>query len=44
MILEFFHLGFIGKMFKSRNLSLIVEFILMFYQDKPITWLLNHIL
>ncbi|XP_043925394.1 alpha-1,3-mannosyl-glycoprotein 4-beta-N-acetylglucosaminyltransferase B isoform X2 [Protopterus annectens] len=44
MILEFSQLGFIGKMFKSVDLSLIVEFILMFYKDKPIDWLLDHIL
>ncbi|KAH1166545.1 hypothetical protein KIL84_015717 [Mauremys mutica] len=44
MILEFSQLGFIGKMFKSLDLSLIVEFILMFYKDKPIDWLLDHIL
>ncbi|XP_073658994.1 alpha-1,3-mannosyl-glycoprotein 4-beta-N-acetylglucosaminyltransferase B isoform X4 [Tursiops truncatus] len=44
MILEFSQLGFIGKMFKSLDLSIIVEFILMFYRDKPIDWLLDHIL
>lgn len=44
MILEFSQLGFIGKMFKSLDLSLIVEFTLMFYRDKPIDWLLDHIL
>lgn len=33
-----------GKMFKSLDLSLIVEFVLMFYRDKPIDWLLDHIL
>ena len=31
-------------MFKSLDLSVIVEFILMFYRDKPIDWLLDHIL
>uniref|UniRef100_A0A2K6S8G6 Alpha-1,3-mannosyl-glycoprotein 4-beta-N-acetylglucosaminyltransferase B n=1 Tax=Saimiri boliviensis boliviensis TaxID=39432 RepID=A0A2K6S8G6_SAIBB len=40
MILEFSQLGFIGKMFKS----LIIEFFLMLYQDKPTDWLLGHIL
>ncbi|XP_030223625.1 alpha-1,3-mannosyl-glycoprotein 4-beta-N-acetylglucosaminyltransferase B [Gadus morhua] len=44
MILEFSQLGFIGKMFKSIDLSLIVEFMLMFYKDKPIDWLLDHIM
>ncbi|KAI7801948.1 hypothetical protein IRJ41_018464, partial [Triplophysa rosa] len=30
--------------FKSLDLPLIVEFILMFYKDKPIDWLLDHIM
>ncbi|KAJ8410490.1 hypothetical protein AAFF_G00193940 [Aldrovandia affinis] len=42
MILEFSQLGFIGKMFKSLDLSLIVEFMLMFHKDKPIDWLLDR--
>ncbi|XP_010796178.1 alpha-1,3-mannosyl-glycoprotein 4-beta-N-acetylglucosaminyltransferase B-like, partial [Notothenia coriiceps] len=33
-----------SKMFKSLDLSLIVEFMLMFYKDKPIDWLLDHIM
>ncbi|XP_069781419.1 alpha-1,3-mannosyl-glycoprotein 4-beta-N-acetylglucosaminyltransferase B-like isoform X2 [Narcine bancroftii] len=44
MILEFSQLGFIGKLFKSPDLTLIIEFILMFYKDKPIDWLLDHML
>ncbi|XP_061690103.1 alpha-1,3-mannosyl-glycoprotein 4-beta-N-acetylglucosaminyltransferase B isoform X9 [Syngnathoides biaculeatus] len=44
LILEFSQLGFIGKMFKTSDLSLIVEFVLMFYKDKPIDWLLDHIM
>lgn len=44
MILEFSQLGFIGKMFQSPDLNLIVEFILMFHKEKPIDWLLDHIL
>ncbi|KAG8137455.1 putative Alpha-13-mannosyl-glycoprotein, partial [Naja naja] len=44
MILEFSQLGFIGKMFQSPDITLIVEFILMFYKEKPIDWLLDHIL
>ncbi len=31
-------------MFKSLDLPLIVEFMLMFYKDKPIDWLLDHIM
>ena len=33
-----------GKMFKTRDLNMIVEFFLMFHKDKPIDWLLDHIL
>ncbi|XP_064637027.1 alpha-1,3-mannosyl-glycoprotein 4-beta-N-acetylglucosaminyltransferase B-like [Lineus longissimus] len=43
-ILEFSLLGFIGKLFKSSDLPLVVEFFLMFYKDKPIDWLLEHLL
>lgn len=34
----------IGKMFQAPDLNLIVEFIFMFYKEKPIDWLLDHIL
>ncbi|MGH0145648.1 UNVERIFIED_CONTAM: hypothetical protein FKN15_005982 [Acipenser sinensis] len=44
MIIEFSQLGFIGKMFKASDLPVLVEFILMFYKDKPIDWLLDHML
>ncbi|XP_055653391.1 alpha-1,3-mannosyl-glycoprotein 4-beta-N-acetylglucosaminyltransferase-like protein MGAT4D isoform X5 [Falco peregrinus] len=44
MILEFSQLGFIGKLFKSEDLPLIVDFFLMFYKDKPIDWLMDHLL
>uniref|UniRef100_A0A8C6Z2M0 MGAT4 family member D n=1 Tax=Nothoprocta perdicaria TaxID=30464 RepID=A0A8C6Z2M0_NOTPE len=44
MILEFSQLGFIGKLFKSEDLPLIVEFFLMFHKDKPIDWLLDDLL
>ncbi|KAF1495881.1 Alpha-1,3-mannosyl-glycoprotein 4-beta-N-acetylglucosaminyltransferase B, partial [Eudyptula minor novaehollandiae] len=44
MILEFSQLGFIGKLFKSGDLPRIVEFFLMFYKDKPIDWLIDHLL
>jgi len=33
-----------GKLFKSYDLPFIVEFILMFYRDKPVDWLLDHLL
>ncbi|XP_077103763.1 alpha-1,3-mannosyl-glycoprotein 4-beta-N-acetylglucosaminyltransferase B isoform X1 [Siphateles boraxobius] len=44
LFLEFSQLGFIGKLFRSSDLPMIVEFILMFHKDKPIDWLLDHIL
>lgn len=33
-----------GKMFRTRDLPMIAEFFLMFHRDKPIDWLLDHIL
>lgn len=33
-----------GKMFRARDLPMIAEFFLMFHKDKPIDWLLDHIL
>ncbi|KAK3597450.1 hypothetical protein CHS0354_041863 [Potamilus streckersoni] len=44
ILLEFSTLGFIGKLFKSSDLPIVVEFFLMFYKDKPIDWLLDHLL
>ncbi|GCB66540.1 hypothetical protein scyTo_0015010, partial [Scyliorhinus torazame] len=44
VVLEFSQLGFIGKLSKSSDLTLLIEFILMFYKDKPIDWLLDHLL
>ncbi|XP_034242339.1 alpha-1,3-mannosyl-glycoprotein 4-beta-N-acetylglucosaminyltransferase B-like isoform X2 [Thrips palmi] len=41
-VLEFCQLGFIGKMFKSVDLPFLVQFFLMFYNDKPVDWLLDH--
>ena len=35
LIIDFCALGFIGKMFKTVDLPLISQFILMFYKDKP---------
>lgn len=44
LFLEFSALGFIGKLFRTSDLSLVVEFFLMFHKDKPVDWLLDHIL
>ena len=42
ILLEFSHLGFIGKLFKTTDIPSIIQFIVMFYKDKPIDWLLDH--
>ncbi len=34
----------LGKLFRTSDLPMIVEFFLMFHKDKPIDWLLDHIL
>ncbi|KAM6924025.1 alpha-1,3-mannosyl-glycoprotein 4-beta-N-acetylglucosaminyltransferase A-like [Xenentodon cancila] len=44
LYVEFSQLGFIGKMFRTHDLPLVAEFFLMFHKDKPIDWLLDHIL
>ncbi|XP_030638641.1 alpha-1,3-mannosyl-glycoprotein 4-beta-N-acetylglucosaminyltransferase B [Chanos chanos] len=44
LFLEFSKLGFIGKLFRASDLPMVVEFFLMFHKDKPIDWLLDHIL
>ncbi|KAJ8877753.1 hypothetical protein PR048_022208 [Dryococelus australis] len=43
-VLEFCQLGFIGKMFKCAQLPWLIHFILMFYNDKPVDWLLDHLI
>merc|ERR1712192_262604 len=40
LVIDFCVLGFIGKMFKTVDLPLISQFLLMFYKDKPVDWLL----
>ena len=43
-VIEFSQLGFIGKMFKGTSLPTLIQFMLMFYNDKPGDWLLTHII
>lgn len=40
-MLEYSALGFIGKMFHTRDLDSLVNFFLIFSADKPIDWLLE---
>lgn len=40
--LEFSKLGYIGKLYHSRDLPRLAHFLLMFYQEMPCDWLLIH--
>uniref|UniRef100_A0A0P4W976 Alpha-1,3-mannosyl-glycoprotein 4-beta-N-acetylglucosaminyltransferase B n=1 Tax=Scylla olivacea TaxID=85551 RepID=A0A0P4W976_SCYOL len=42
-VLDFCQLGFIGKTFKTIDLSALVTFLLVFHNDKPCDWLLDHL-
>lgn len=42
-VLDFCQLGFIGKLFKSAELPWAITFIQMFYNDKPVDWLLDYL-
>jgi len=44
LIIEFSQLGFIGKLFRTFNLPVFVNFFLMFAKDKPCDWLLESVL
>ncbi len=43
-VIDFCQLGFIGKMFASSNLPMLVQFFLAFYNDKPVDWLLDNVI
>ena len=42
-LLDFCQLGFIGKLFKSRDLSTLTLFFIIFRNEKPVDWLLVHL-
>ncbi|VDK42989.1 unnamed protein product [Anisakis simplex] len=42
-MLEFSTLGFIGKLFRSSDLPLLTQFIVLFHRAKPVDWLLDLI-
>lgn len=44
ILLDFCQLGFIGKLFKCVDLSKLIAFFSMFYNDKPVDWLLDHMI
>lgn len=44
LMMEFSQLGFIGKLFKCRDLPKFVNFFLIFAVDKPVDWLYDSLL
>lgn len=43
-VIDFCQLGFIGKMFSSSSLPILIQFFLSFYNDKPGDWLLDNVI
>ena len=43
-LLDFCQLGFIGKMFSTSDLPVLIQVLLSFYNDKPCDWLLAHVI
>lgn len=41
-ILEFSELGFIGKLFKSADLKKLAQFMMTFYEEQPVDWLIRY--
>ena len=43
-LIDFCQLGSIGKMFSTSDLPVYIEFLLLFYNEKPIDWLLPQLI
>ena len=43
-LIDFCQLGFIGKMFSTSDLPVLIQFLLSFYNDKPNDWLLPQLI
>ncbi|CAL4119594.1 unnamed protein product [Meganyctiphanes norvegica] len=43
-VLDFCQLGFIGKMFKCVELPFLIQYFIMFFNDKPVDWLLDYLI
>ena len=41
-VLEFSELGFIGKLFKSEDLPKLAQFMMTFYAEQPVDWLIGY--
>lgn len=44
LMLEFSSLGFIGKCFRDADLKGLANFVMLFYKEKPVDWLLENYL
>ena len=44
LVIDFCKLGFIGKMFKTSDLSMFIQFFITFFKDKPVDWLLSDVI
>ncbi|XP_072396467.1 alpha-1,3-mannosyl-glycoprotein 4-beta-N-acetylglucosaminyltransferase B isoform X2 [Diabrotica undecimpunctata] len=44
IVLDFCQLGFIGKLFKTAELPWLINFFQMFFNDKPVDWLLDYLI
>lgn len=42
VLMEFSNMGFLGKLFHSRDLPLLAHFLLLFHQERPLNWLIHH--
>ena len=43
-VIEFCELGFIGKLFRAKDLNTLINYFLLFYKYKPVDWLIEDIL
>ena len=41
VVLEFSELGFIGKLFKSSDLDKLAQYLITFYDEQPVDWLIR---
>ena len=41
-VLEFSHIGFVGKLMKSEDLDKFAVFLMTFYEEQPVDWLLDY--
>ena len=43
-VISFSQLGSVGKLFRIKDLPILIQFFLTFFNDKPVDWLLYEIL